>query len=155
MGVFAVYKYYTVTNTSVYNDVYLQYDPGRTRSMEADPVGVAFTQKKWDDVILLAETNPGNTKNLFLSGIAYLEKGEGVAAADRFEKILQHNALTSAEYYNDEAEYYLAVALLRTGQPSKAAVLLNRISNSPDHIYRDKASGISGLDLTILKWKDK
>jgi cytochrome c-type biogenesis protein CcmH/NrfG len=153
-GAFAIYKYAAVTKVSVYNDLYLQYEPARTRSMQADPAETAFLQKNWKEVIALADQHPGN-KNLFLSGMASLETGNPSAAIARFESILKTNAAAGTDDYNDEAEYYLALAYIRNGDPSKGSALIHTISQTTDHLYREKAANVSGIDLKILEWKDK
>ncbi len=153
-GAFAIYKYASVTNVSVYNDLYLEYEPSRTRSVQTDPAATAFLQKNWKEVIALADQQPDN-KNLFLSGIASLETGNPSAAITRFESILQKNATTGTDYFNDEAEYYLALGYIRNGDPSRGSALLNTISRKADHLYREKAANASAINLTILEWKDK
>src|SRR5688572_12270008 len=90
-GVFAIYKYVSVTPASLYNDLYLQYEPVRTRSIQADPAETAYRQQNWKEVITLADRNPNNNKNLFLAGIASMETGNFPVAAGRFENILQKN----------------------------------------------------------------
>jgi cytochrome c-type biogenesis protein CcmH/NrfG len=154
-GAFAIYKYASVNNTSVYNDLYLQYEPGRTRSVQPDPLEAAFLQKKWSEVIVLSDRYPDNNKNLFLSGVAYLETSKPANAITRFERILKLNAGSGSDYFNDEAEYYLALAYIRNDKPSTAVNLLTRISNTPDHLYRPTAANASMMDLKILTWKDK
>ena len=153
-GAFAIYKYAMVTRTSVYNDLYLQYEPTRTRSMQTDPAETAFLQKNWNEVIARTEKNT-TVKNLFLSGMAYLESGQPSEAISRFENILQKNAAAGSDQFNDEAEYYLALAYIRNGQPTNASALLKTISNKADHLYREKAAASSGINLKILEWKDK
>ena len=153
-GAFAIFKYVSVTRISVYNDLYLQYEPTRTRSVEADPIETAFLQKNWNEVVAIAGKQPGN-KNLFLSGIAFLESGNSSEAISRFETILQKNAAAGTDPFNDEAEYYLALAYIRNGKADRASVLLNTIRRTGDHLYREKAKGASGLNLKILEWKDK
>lgn len=154
-GAFAVYKYVSVTTTSIYNELYLPYEPGRTRSTVTEPAENAFTQKQWNEVITQAEKNPGNIKNLFLAGVAYLETGKPAEAISRFEKIITSNAASASNYFNDEAEYYLALSLLKNQQATEAAALFSTIRNSPDHLYREKSSATPGIDWKILQWKDK
>lgn len=154
-GTFAIYKYASVTNTSVYNDLYLKYEPGRTRSVESGAIEAAFTQKNWKEVIALAEKNTTDNKILFLSGMAWLETGEPGQAINRFENILQQNTFSKTDYFNDEAAYYLALAYIRNQEPAKANKLLAQIKNTPDHLYRERAANASNVDLRILHWKDK
>ena len=154
-GAFGVYKYISVTPVSVYNDLYISYEPGRTRSAETDAVENAFNQKEWNEVKVLADKNPGNNKNLFLSGVAHLETGNADEAISRFEKIVESNAVSGNDYFNDEAEYYLALSLLRNQQSSEAAALLTKIKNAPGHLYRAKAAATPGIDWKILEWKEK
>ena len=154
-GAFAVYKYFSVTTTSVYNDLYLSYEPGRTRGTVTDPVENAFFQKQWNEVIAQSDQNPGNNKNLFLAGVAQLESGKPAEAISRFEKIITLNAASGSDYFNDEAEFYLALSLVRNGQASEAAALFSAIRKTPGHLYREKAAATTGIDWRILQWKDK
>ena len=151
---FAIYKYVAVTNTSVYNDLYLQYELSRTRSTKVDPVETLYQQKNWNELKTFAEKNPGSNKNQFLAGIGSLESGNAPDAIKRFEFILNQNAQTGSDLFRDEAEYYLALAYIRNGEPLKASVQLKMIRRDPEHPYREKAANASAIDMNILKWKD-
>lgn len=154
VGAIGVYKYMSVSSQSVYQDYYQQYELGRTRGSQADLLETAFRNKNWNKVIdiINAQTQPDN-KSLFLSGIALLETGNTTEAINKFNTVITSNASTGNDYFNDEAEYYLALSHIRNNDPEKATSIIQSIKKNKSHLYHPVVIKNSGIDLKLLNWK--
>jgi len=80
-----------------------------------------------------------------------MELSQFPQAIERFNTVLTSNAATGDNYFQDEAEYYLALAYIASKQPGEADVLLKRISASNNHVYQQKARNMLGLDWKIIR----
>ncbi|HYC27171.1 MAG TPA: tetratricopeptide repeat protein, partial [Chitinophagaceae bacterium] len=87
------------------------------------------------------------------AGAAYLELNQPAKAAGMFSQLLENNQRTQSNYFQDEAEYYLAVSYIGNNDASKAIPILRKIRADKGHLYHDKAEKVSMLDLQILSWK--
>ena len=66
--------------------------------------------------------------------------------------LIQYNQ-SGEPYFQDEAEYYLAMNYLATGQSAPAIALFNKIKADPRHIFHARVMNMSQLDLRILQVK--
>lgn len=155
VAAFGVYKYSTVDTQSVSAAYYMPYELNRVRGeANANALENAYNNKDWNAVINLAgQSNNAGSKELFLTGSAYLELNQPAKAASAFEQLIALNQQTQTDYFKDEAEYYLAVSYLRNHQPAKAIPVIKKIRANEAHLYHDKANEVSWLDMEILSWK--
>lgn len=150
---FAVYKYSTVNPRNVAAEYYAPYELNRVRGeASANALENAYNSKDWNAVVRLADQQQGS-KELFLSGAACLELNQPAKAADKFNRLLAYNQQTQSNYYQDEAEYYLAISYITNNDAAKAIPILQKIRADEAHLYHEKATKISMLDLRILSWK--
>ena len=154
IGAAVAYKYTTVNPTSMYNDYYTSFDLGTTRGSDnTDAIEEAYRNKDWNAVIALSNgLILKSNKIFFLSGMANLELKNYTAAIGTFSFILESNKRTKATSFQDEAEYYLALAYLGDNQPANALPLLEKIKADNDHLYHDKVQKMS-TDLKVLEYK--
>lgn len=153
VGAAGLFKYAAVTTTDVYSDYYMPYEVSRVRSsQQSGAIEKAFIYKDWSSVTSEFSTldKPGN-QELFLAGIAYLESFRPQNAVRNFEKIIENNSKSNSDYFLDEAEYYLAVSYIKNQEAAKAIPLLKKIRANKDHLYHEKASEKSLLNLKVLK----
>jgi hypothetical protein len=151
---FGVYKYSSVNTNTVAADYYLPYELNRVRGeANANTLENAYNNKDWHAVISIAGQPNAGSKELFLSGAAYLELNQPAKAAATFEQLIAHNKQTQSNYFQDEAEYYLALSYIRNNQPAQAIPVLKKIRADQSHLYYGKAHDASLADLTILSWK--
>jgi tetratricopeptide (TPR) repeat protein len=91
----------------------------------------------------------------FVAGQAYLAVNDPQKAIAAFEAQLAVNGtLLNFKPYQDDTEYYLALAYLKTGEVSKALPLFRRIHQTPSHAYRKEVSGWYIRKLQWLEWKN-
>ena len=154
VAAFGVYKYSSVNTNTVAADYYLPYELNRVRG-EANTATLenAYNNKDWNAVISIASQPTAGSKELFLAGCAYLELNQPSKATTVFEQLIAQNQQTQNNYFQDEAEYYLALSYIRNNQPAKAIMVLKKIRADKSHLYYGKAHEASLTDLTILSWK--
>lgn len=135
---------------SVYNKSYTPYEMGTTRGVEdLNPLEQAYQSKSWASVdrIFVTENDP-TAKDQFLAGMAYMEQGQYIQAINQFKAVQR---LKGA--YQDESEYYLALAYLADHQPAPALVMLDNIKNDPEHLFHRRVMQMNAWDLMILRAK--
>jgi hypothetical protein len=149
-----VYKFMSVTDSSVYNKYYSSYQLNTNRSkVEVDKIDNAFRQGSWMEVIDLAKNAPDKTsKHFFLMGVSHLEMRQYDQAIPAFAQVIALNKRNKDDYFQDEAEYYLAMSYLAAKDPQKAVPLLEAIQNDPQHIFNSQVKNM-GFDLRVLKMK--
>ena len=151
----AVYKYMTTSATDVFKEAYAPYNLNTSRSGgTADAMEQAYRNKNWQTVIsACAQLPEKNNKALFLSGMAHIELKQYAAAAQQFEQVLLQNAQTGDDYFQDEAEYYLAVSYLALNRVKEAVTVLEKIKTDKTHLFHQQAEHISATDLKIISFK--
>jgi tetratricopeptide (TPR) repeat protein len=144
-------QYSLLDANRLYRSQYGYYTLGTSR----DAAGVSALEKSYREhntqqVIALYESNaskqPGDH---FLAGQTYLSVNDPQKAIAAFEAQLKANEAVDLKPYQDDAEYYLALAWLRAGRTDKALPLFEKIHNQPAHAYHDQ---VSGWYLTKLRW---
>jgi tetratricopeptide (TPR) repeat protein len=149
------YKYFSVSNMSLYNDYYSSYQLNTSRgSTSTDAIEKAYRNSQWKKVIDIARgVNDKSNKDLFLAGMASMELKQYSAAIPAFEQILERNKQTGDDYFVDETEYYLAMGYLAANQSQKAVALLNSIRNDKNHMFNGRVRKMN-LDLKVLRLKN-
>jgi tetratricopeptide (TPR) repeat protein len=157
LGISLVYKYSTVNNASVFQQQFTDYSLSTTRGEHTqNALEESFRNKNWTGVTSLFNLESSKTnKTYFLAGMAAMEQKDYTAAVSRFENILAANAKSGENYFQDEAQYYLALAYLMNNQADKGIALLQEIRGNKDHQYYVLARQISSTDLKILAIKSK
>lgn len=154
-GAIGAYQYFSTSAAGFYQDHYASFElPVDRGTPEAGPLEQAYRNKEWAAVITLApQGNDTDNKTLFLTGMAHLELKQFNEAVVKFENILANNKRTGDPYFQDEAEYYLALGLMADHQSEKARSLFKKIKADPQHLFHEKVEGISGLEWKILEFK--
>lgn len=155
LGSVTVYKLVTVSSDNLYQKHYTSYTLNTARSEEAtSPLEQAYRNNNWREVSAQYEAIVSKTnKDHFLGAMAAMELKQYPQAIERFNEVLNNNARTGDNYFQDEAEYYLALAYIADDKASAAAPLLKRISVEEGHLYQQKAKNILGIDFKILELK--
>ncbi len=101
-----------------------------------------------------ATRSPGNTVpdkqriafQRFFDGQAHLAEGLNLLAVQDSEQVLR--ATDIRPYFREAAQWHLAVAYLKSGQPRRAAHVLNALTDCIDCEYP-----VSTLDRWKLRWQ--
>ena len=155
IGAAAIYKYNTVNSGSTYQEYYQSFELNTSRSSTIqDTIEQAYRDKNWKQVLALASTQePKTNKTHFLAAMSALELKEYATAIELFKQVMAANSKSGDSYFQDEAEYFLALAYLANNEAANALPLLKKIRNDKNHLYNQKAKEVSGIDLKILDLK--
>jgi hypothetical protein len=148
-------KYLFTSPSGVFDSYYSSYTVGSTRGGEGlNALEKAYQDKDWSAVVHTFQFTRSKTgKDYFLTGMAYMEQKEYYEAIGLFKSLIASNAQSKEPYFQDEAEYYLAMSYLATHQAAPAMALLDKIKSDPLHLFNKQVSAMSGIDLLILHAK--
>ena len=146
-----------VANTrpeGVFDKNYTDYQLSVTRGADAsDSMELAYRNRNWAAVYHTFETSHTRTqKDYFLAAMAHMQQNEYYESIGLLKTLILYNQ-NKEPYFEDEAEYYLAMNYLATGQAAPAVELFDKIKADPHHVYYSRVSQMSGLDLGILRMK--
>jgi len=155
VGSATIYKYSSVNSGSVYNDYYSSFELNTSRSSTTeDPIELAFRNKNWEQVISLSEVpRPRPIKAQFLVAMANMELKKYYKAIDEFKQIIAANEVSGDSYFQDEAEYYLAMSYLANIDAAQALPILKKIKADKNHLYNETVNNMSSIDLKVLDLK--
>lgn len=151
-----IYKYVTISSSSLYGRYFDPYSLNTSRGEATEtPIVQAYNAKDWDKVLSLADTKGAKDNQAeFLAGMADLQLNRCDEAITHFEQIIAANAQASTDYYQDEAEYYLAISWLACKKVNQAMPILEKIKADPQHKYHQKVANMSFFDLRMAQYKE-
>jgi len=152
----AAYKYVSTSSTGLYSKYYDSYDLNTSRGAGAqDAIIQAYTNKNWTGVLAaFTVANQKDNRTYFLAGMADLELKKYPEAIERFEQVIAVNALAHTDYFEDEAEYYLALSWLATKKVNEAMPILEKIRADKNHLFHRKVAEMSFMDLRLAQFKE-
>jgi hypothetical protein len=150
-----LYKYTTVNSVSFYNKYYSSFELNTSRGAEnSNTMEQAFRNKNWNEVVsMFNSAAQKNNESYFLAGMAELELKNYNVAVTAFNHVISENAKSKDNYFQDEAEYYLAMAYLGNNEAAKAIPILEKIKADNNHVYHEKVLEMSSIDLKIIQQK--
>jgi len=150
-----LYKYTSVNSVSFYNKYYSSFELNTSRGVEnTNTMEQAFRNKNWSEVVSIFNGPvQKNNESYFLEGMAQLELKNYAMAINAFKQVMIENTKSKENYFQDESEYYLAMAYLANNEAGKAMPILEKIKADQNHIYHEKVLEISSIDFKIMKQK--
>ena len=151
-----VFKYSITSSGGLYNANYTSYVLNANRGSSAqDPIEEAYKSKHWAEVVSLSNSvQDKNNKVYFLTGMADLELKKYDEAVEKFEQVIAANVQSGSDYFQDEAEFYLAMSCLARNDVNEAIPLLEKIKANKGHLFHDRAVKISSTDLRIAQYRN-
>lgn len=151
----AIFKYTTTSSTSIYEKYYSSYVLNTSRgSGTQSAMEEAYNNKNWTEVITLFNAaKEKNNQSYFLTGIADLELKKYDEAIDKFQQVIAANVQSGSDYFQDEAEFYLAMSWLGRKDVNEAIPLLEKIRDNKSHLFHDIVAKMSFTDLRIAQYK--
>ena len=146
-----VYNFYRLTPTRLFNETYEAYDMTTRIDTIETSIGKAYREKKFTDVINLNANSVLSIKDIFLTGMAFLESNDLSRAISSYQVVLADVKTDSA--LKDAAEYYLALAYLKNNDYDQSIELMNVIRNNSTHLYTKKFSRKYIDRVKRLKWR--
>jgi tetratricopeptide (TPR) repeat protein len=151
-----VYKYMSTSASHIYSEYSQPYDLNTSRGAAAqDEMDAAYRSKNWTAVTeLFKKKKDKNNKTYFLAGMAALESKNYDDAIGMFQQVIAANTQSGGDYFEDEAEFYLAMSWLARNEVKEAMPLLDKIRADKNHLYHDVVVRMSTLDLRIAQYKE-
>jgi tetratricopeptide (TPR) repeat protein len=151
-----VYKYMSASAGHIYSEYSQPYELNTSRGVAArDEMDEAYRKKNWTAVTELFKKKKDKTnKTYFLAGMAALESKNYDDAIGMFQQVIAANTQSGGDYFEDEAEFYLAMSWLARNEVKEAMPLLDKIRADKNHLYHDVVVRMSTLDLRIAQYKE-
>lgn len=152
----AIYKYMSTSANHIYSEFSQPYELNTSRGAVApDEMDEAYRNKNWTAVTeLFNKKKDKNNKTYFLAGMAALESRHYDDAIGMFQQVIAANTQSGGDYFEDEAEFYLAMSWLARNEVKEAMPLLDKIRADKNHLYHDVVERMSTLDLRIAQYKE-
>lgn len=152
-----VYKYSVTSSSGIYSAFYTPYDLNTSRgaAVAQDALETAYKAHDWAGVDeAFRKKKVKDNKAYFLEGMADMEAKKYDEAIGMFQQVIAANSLSGADYFEDEAEFYLAMSWLARNDVKEAMPILDKIRADKTHLYHDVVERMSTLDLRIAAYKN-
>jgi hypothetical protein len=147
---------YVVASSSsdkLFNEKYHTYHFNVDRSSSATLSSAIVKAYRNGDYIGTVQQYKGKTtrevSETMAAAFAYNELNQFSDAAKLYELVINNNKINATRTYQDEAEYYEALSLLKLKQYDKSYRLFSKIFADPEHTYNGQ---VSRWFLVRLKW---
>lgn len=126
----------------LFRENYLPYEVRVTRGISgSSPLKEEYKKGNKDSVIWEFNTlNSPQPEEFLLAGIAFLESNQTAKAIKTFNALIEKNALANSDYFEEDAEYYLAMSYLKNQEFEKALPIFEKIQADPEHPYNSTVS---------------
>jgi len=156
VGISFLYQYLTTSAEKLFSE---NYRPYIIHTMRGAPGNSGLSEKfkkgNMESVILeFKSLHSPQPEDFILAGIAFLENKQPEKAIETFQTLIQENARLKTDYFEDDAEYYLAMSYLNNQEPVKALTLFEKIKADSKNPYSSKVSEWFLLKLKRLQVKD-
>jgi tetratricopeptide (TPR) repeat protein len=154
MGLAVVIKIANTRPQGIFENNYTAYELAVTRGEDASKeIEKAYRAKNWGALYIAFQTTHTKTQeDYFLTAMAHMEQKDYYEAISLLKTLIQYNA-SREPLFQDEAEYYLAMNYLATGQSQQALDLFNKIKADPGHLFHTRVMNMSAVDMHILQVK--
>jgi tetratricopeptide (TPR) repeat protein len=142
LGISAIYLYQRATPQKLFSEYYHPYERRLLRgASNSSALKDAYSNGKMDSVIqeFNASKSPVQEEYL-LAGIAFLDKNEPAKAIEIFKQLIQKNTDEKSDFFEEDAEYYLAMGYLGNEQPEKAMPIFEKIQADMENPYNGNVS---------------
>jgi hypothetical protein len=142
LGISAIYLYQRASPQKLFSEYYHPYERRLLRGeSNSSLMKNAYSNGKMDSVIL--EFNASKTavpEEYLLAGIAFLEKNQPAKAIEIFKQLIQKNTDEKSDFFEQDAEYYLAMGYLGNLEPEKAMPIFEKIQADTENPYNSNVS---------------
>ena len=135
-GFCTLYIYIKATPAKLFSENYHHYDRHLLRDGSSGHSAIRedYSAGKMDSVIWdFKNLNAPVPEEYLLAGIAYLEKNQPEKAIETFKTLIQKNQNSKTDFFEDDAEYYLAMSYLDNQESEKALPIFEKIKADPDN----------------------
>ena len=143
-------KFYTLSSEKLFAEKYEPYQS--VIDTNSSNIEKAFEEKDYGAVIKLNRELLLSIKDIFLTGMAYLETKDYSRAASSFQVVIT-DIKVDRTGLKDTTEYYLALSYLQNRDYDQAIELMNSIHDNSSHLYKKKFSRKYINRVKRLKWR--
>ena len=147
----AVYDFYRLTPDRLFNDKYEAYELSTASDTSETSIRKAYREKKFAEVIKLNANSVLSIKDIFLTGMAFLETNDFSKAISSYQVVLAD--VRNDPGLKDAADYYLALAYLKNNDYDQSIELMSAIHDNSSHLYSKKFSRKYINRVKRLKWR--
>ena len=150
------YNFYSLSTEGLFSEKYTDFKTSGdiTDTTSNLLIEKSFRNAKYQQVIYFHnKAHFFKINDLFLLGIAYLKTENLSKAIDSFNSILEKNKISNTDTLWDETEYYLALTYLKNKDYDQAIVLMKKIHEDPNHLYKSKFTEKYIRRVKMLKWR--
>lgn len=132
-----LYQASQLSPDKLYSQTFVDFNVSASRGSggQLSPVETLYQQKKYNEVTTSVRSFNLNAEDSLLIGLSYLQTDRPAQAIG----FLQNLASTANDYQQD-AEFYLALSYLKVKAYDKAVPLMERIRSNPSHLYHEQLS---------------
>jgi tetratricopeptide (TPR) repeat protein len=147
-----LYMYFNNSPAKLFSKNYHPYQPHITRGISGgSSTKNAYSDGNMDSVIsAFNKDNAPVPEEYLLAGIAFLEKNQPTKAIETFQQLIQRNAEAKTDFFEEDAEYYLAMSYLSNNETEKAMPIFEKIQSDPEHPYNSQVSDWFVLNIKTL-----
>lgn len=153
---YLAYSFFTLSPDKVFSSNYKTFSLVTVRDGNDTETAAekAYRAGNFKEVIRIHDDNEDHSaKAEFLCGAAALELKDNAKALTCFKEVLELNKISNIPILNDEAEYYLSLSYLQNQDYDLALEMLQKIRETPDHLYNEKVTVKLIRQVKLLKWK--
>jgi tetratricopeptide (TPR) repeat protein len=150
------YQFLALSTDRVYAEQYQGFELSNTRGQaKASPaIDSAYKKKNYKAVIDIRRKAASLTaSDQFIAGLSFLELNDPMSAIVAFKAAMNLNRSSAEQSYEDEAEYYLALAYLKNRDYDQALAEMRAIRNNPNHLYHNAFPSKFITEVKMLKWR--
>jgi tetratricopeptide (TPR) repeat protein len=151
-----IYKFYHLSPDRLFNESYTAYELTTVPDLNdttGSKIEKAYHEKNYAAVIKINKSSVLSVKDVFLTGMSYLESNDLPKAISSFQLVIADLKDDKPPELKDAAEYYLALAYLKNNDYDQAIELMNKIHDNPSHLYTRKFSNNYIKRVKKLKWR--
>jgi len=148
-------QYTTLTPETVYKDNIVAYQLPVTRSQEVDNSLIDSLYLAGDHSAVVDRFQAMSTPKVqdsFLASMSLLQLEQYDEAAQVLSTVLSRNQGKEEKLFQDEAEFYLALAWLGAENYREAERLFQRIKQDPQHAYHQNIGSSDLRKVRMLRW---
>ena len=135
-GISALYQYYTGTPEKLFSEKFQAFELRELRGVSGNHLEDLYKAGNTGAVITRFNnlSNP-LAEDYFLAGNAFLNSHQPKKAIEAFLNLQQINNSSNQHLFEEDTEYYLALAYLDNGQVTQALPIMEKIHVDPSHPY--------------------
>ena len=140
LGITALYQYFSATPEQLFRNNYESFTVHETRGV-SDVSSLEQPYKRGDlkaTMALFNQLKDPNAEDYFLNGNAALQAGSPSEAIQSFLALQQKNKSGNTHLFEEDTEYYLALAYLHNNDAASALPLFESIHADSNHPYHSK-----------------